>query len=122
MANSTGVNIAMTAKWNGFALCTASLALALMLPVSAAEPEILITIKDHHFVPAEVPAPAGQKIKLIVKNEDATISEFESVEFHREKVVQAGHEITVFVGPLDPGRHEFFDDFHPEARGHLVVK
>ncbi len=112
----------MTCKRNGFVFCIASLALALMLPAGAAEPEILITIKDHHFVPAEVPAPAGQKIKLIVKNEDATISEFESVEFHREKVVQAGHEITVFVGPLDPGSYEFFDDFHPETRGHLVVK
>jgi len=28
----------------------------------------------------------------------------------------------VFVGPLQPGRYEFFDDFHPASRGVLVVR
>lgn len=88
----------------------------------AAEPEIAISIKGRHFVPDVVTAPAGQKLKLVVKNEDATTSEFESIDFHREKVVQPGHEITVYVGPLDAGTYEFFDDFHPESRGRLVVK
>lgn len=102
--------------------CMLALALALAPFAYAADPEIVIAIKDHHFIPNEVLVPAGQKLKLIVKNEDATTSEFESVDFHREKVVQSGREITVFVGPLDPGSYEFFDDFHPETRGHLVVK
>jgi len=88
----------------------------------AAEPEISILIKGRHFVPDLVTAPAGQKLKIIVKNEDTTTSEFESIDFHREKVVQPGHEITVYVGPLDAGSYEFFDDFHPESRGRLVVK
>jgi len=57
-----------------------------------------------------------------VHNDNATPSEFESTQFHREKVVPPGQEITVFVGPLDPGSYEFFDDFHPETRGHLVAK
>jgi len=57
-----------------------------------------------------------------VHNDNTTPSEFESTQFHREKVVPPGQEITVFVGPLDPGSYEFFDDFHPETRGHLVVK
>jgi len=91
-------------------------------PVFAAEPEIAISIRDRHFVPDLITVPAGQKIKIIVKNEDATTSEFESIDFHREKVVQPGHEITVYVGPLDAGSYEFFDDFHPESRGRLVVK
>ena len=73
-------------------------------------------------MPELVTAPAGQKLKLLIKNEDASTSEFESVDFHREKVVPAGHEITVFVGPLDAGSYEFFDDFHPDVRGRLVVK
>jgi len=96
-----------------------------LLPVPhafAAEPEIAISIKGRHFVPDVITAPAGQKLKIVVKNEDATTSEFESVDFHREKVVQPGHEITVYVGPLDAGNYEFFDDFHPESRGRLVVK
>ena len=34
-----------------------------------------------------------------------------------------GDEITVYIGPLRPGRYEFFGDFHPDtARGHIVVK
>lgn len=88
----------------------------------AAEPEFAISIRDHHFVPSELTVPAGQKVKLVVKNEGTTTSEFESVDFHREKVVQSGHEISVYVGPLDPGTYEFFDDFHPDTRGHLIVK
>lgn len=83
---------------------------------------VVIVIKDHHFIPENVEIPAGTKVKLIVRNQDQTTSEFESVEFHREKVVQPGSEITVFVGPLDTGSYEFFDDFHPDTRGHLIVK
>ena len=29
---------------------------------------------------------------------------------------------SVFVGPLEPGRYEFFDDFNRAARGFIVVK
>lgn len=83
---------------------------------------IVIAIKDHRFVPSEVTAPAGQKLKITVRNEDNATSEFESSDFHREKVVLAGGEITVYVGPLDAGSYEFFDDFHPQTRGHLIVK
>jgi plastocyanin len=88
----------------------------------AGDTEIAIQIKDHHFVPNEVSAPMGQRIKFTVRNEDASPSEFESVDFHREKVVMPGKEIVVYVGPLDAGNYEFFDDFHPENRGHLAVK
>ena len=66
--------------------------------------------------------PAGQKIELHVRNTDAAASEFESAELHREKVVPAGQEIVVFIGPLRAGRYEFFDDFHPSSRGHIVAK
>jgi plastocyanin len=124
LAKGEGAGIAMARLKTLLALVTMTLALASAsgLYAHAADPEIVITIKDRHFVPNDVPFPAGQKVKLVVKNEDATTSEFESVDFHREKVVQSGGEITVFIGPLDPGTYEFFDDFHPETRGHLVVK
>ena len=29
------------------------------IPVLAADPQIMISIKDHQFVPSEVPTPAG---------------------------------------------------------------
>jgi plastocyanin len=91
-------------------------------PAWADDPTITITIKDHRFQPSEVAAPAGQKIKIVVRNESTTTSEFESSDFHREKVVLAGGEIALFVGPLSAGSYEFFDDFHPQTRGHLTVK
>ncbi len=97
-------------------------ALAAAAPALAEDAGILITIKDHQFVPSNVEIAAQTKVKLVIRNQDPTTSEFESVDFHREKVVQPGSEITVFVGPLDPGTYEFFDDFHPDTRGHLTVK
>ena len=95
---------------------------AAALPALADEPEVAISIRDHQFVPSEINVTAGQKIKIVVKNEGKMPSEFESVDFHREKVVPSGKEITLFVGPLNPGSYEFFDDFHPDTRGHLVAK
>jgi plastocyanin len=96
--------------------------LAVAAPATADDPSFSIVLKNNQFVPSEVQIPTGAKVKLVVRNENPTTSEFESTQFHREKIVPAGQEITVFVGPLDPGSYEFFDDLHPETRGHLVVK
>jgi hypothetical protein len=100
----------------------AAVAAALAAPALAQEPTITITIKDHQFVPSEVPVPAGVRVELTIRNEQATPAEFESASLHREKVVPPGGSASVFVGPLQPGRYEFFDDFHPASRGVLVVR
>jgi Cupredoxin-like domain len=82
-----------------------------------------LIIKDHKFQPTEIEIPADKKITLIVKNQDLTPEEFESIELRREKVVPGGEQITVYIGPLKPGRYEFFGDFNPAtARGHIVAK
>ncbi len=100
----------------------AFLVLGISGPVLAEEAGTVVALKDHQFVPATVEIPAGSKVKLVIRNQDETTAEFESVDLHREKIVQGGSEITVFVGPLSPGSYEFFDDFHPDTRGHLVAK
>ena len=82
---------------------------------------IAITIKDHKFDPAEVHAPAGKPIALSVKNLDAIAAEFESEALHVEKVVPPGREAVVRVRPLEPGRYNFFDDFHRATQGVLIV-
>src|SRR5215475_4353900 len=85
--------------------------------------EARLVIREHKFEPAELAVPAGQKIKLLVENQDATPEEFESNELNREKVVTGKGTITVFLGPLDAGRYPFFGDFHQEtAQGVLVVR
>ena len=82
-----------------------------------------LILKDHKFQPTEIEIPADKKIMLIVKNQDPTPEEFESIELRREKVVPGGEQITVYIGPLKPGRYEFFGDFNPAtARGHIVAK
>ena len=65
--------------------------------------EYQIAVRDHRFEPAALEIPAGSKIKLIVKNHDTTPEEFESYDFNREKVIDAQGEISLFVGPLEPG-------------------
>jgi hypothetical protein len=105
----------------------ARLPLALILAVgtnaAAQEPGYTLVIKDHKFQPTEIEIPAGQKIALVVRNDDPTPEEFESTELRREKVVPGGEQITVYIGPLRPGKYEFFGDFNPAtARGHIVVK
>jgi hypothetical protein len=91
-------------------------------PAFADEPPVTIAIRDHQFVPSEVQIRANAKVELIIRNEQTTPAEFESTSLHREKVVAPGKAASVFVGPLKPGRYDFFDDFHPATRGVLVVQ
>ena len=81
-----------------------------------------ISVKGHHFQPAEIHAPANRPVIIRVKNLDATAMEFESVSLRVEKVVAPGTQGVVNVRPLAPGQYEFFDDFHQETRGTLVVQ
>jgi plastocyanin len=100
-----------------------ALLLTMGTSVAAQEPAYTLVIKDHQFQPTEIEIPAGQKIALTVKNNDTTPEEFESTELRREKVVAGGEQITVYVGPLKPGKYEFFGDFNPKtARGHIIAK
>jgi hypothetical protein len=86
-------------------------------------PEQHLSLKNHMFVPQELTVPAGQKIRLIVKNEDNTAAEFESFELNREKVVPANGEITVYLDPLDMGTYPFFDDFRRDTTtGKIIAK
>ncbi len=83
---------------------------------------VQLSIKNHRFQPTEIHAAANKPIVLKLKNLDATPMEFESVTLRVEKVVTGNGEGTIRLRPLAPGRYEFFDDFHPESRGALVVR
>lgn len=95
----------------------------LALATAAHAEDYTLTLKDHKFSPAELTIPANEKVKLVIKNQDATPAEFESHKLNREKVIKGGSEASVFVGPLDAGRYEFFDEFHEDtAKGTLIAK
>ncbi len=100
-----------------------SILAALSTPALAETPVFEIVIKDHKFNPATVTIPSGQKVKLVIKNQDSTPEEFESHDFNREKVIAGNSEGVVFVGPLDAGEYKFFGEFNEKtAQGKLVVK
>jgi hypothetical protein len=89
----------------------------------AAVPEYKLVIRNHRFVPAQLEVPAGQKIKLVVINEDATPEEFESHELNREKIVAGKSKSNVYVGPLKVGRYPFFGEFNMDtAQGVLIAR
>lgn len=102
---------------------------ALLLPLAspvvahAQTPEYTIVIKEHRFQPAELTVPAGQRIKLVIDNQDATPEEFESKQLRVEKIVPGGTKGTVTVGPLKPDSYPFFGEFHEDtAQGKLHAR
>jgi plastocyanin len=89
----------------------------------AADESFNITIKNHTFIPNELTIPTGKKVKLMVKNEDATPEEFESYELNREKIINGNSSAVIFVGPLEAGTYQFFGEFNPKtAQGKLIAK
>jgi len=56
------------------------------LPLHAENlPAFNLTIKDGRYLPEQVEIPAGQKIKLVIKNDGPGPEEFESSDLNRRK-------------------------------------
>ena len=88
-----------------------------------AQESYVIVIKDHRMTPEDLQVPAGQKIKLLVDNQDATPEEFESHILNREKIIPGNSKATIFIGPLKPGTYEYFGDFNQAtAQGRIIAK
>lgn len=100
---------------------TAALLFSLWAGSTAAGGPVVIEIKDQAFMPQEFTVPAGVKVQLVVKNDDALPAEFESYDLSREIVVPAHDQVKVYIGPLDPGRYRFFNDFHQASQGWVVA-
>lgn len=74
-----------------------------------------IVAKDGKLTPAQVTAPAGQRIKFEIANQGKTPIEFENLQLRVEKVLGPGAQSFVVLNPLKPGRYQFIDEFHPET-------
>jgi len=102
-----------------------ALAGTLVLPLSATadSQEYAVIIKNHRFEPSEITIPAGQKIKLVVDNQDPTPEEFESHSMNREKVIPGRSKASIWIGPLKPGSYDFVGEYHEDtARGNIIAK
>ena len=100
----------------------ASLAIIQVNSAQAQDASYSITLRDGKFSPALVNVKAGVKFSLNITNATAKSAEFESYELSREKVVEPGKTVTVFLGPLEPGSYPFFDDFNQAAAGKIIAK
>src|SRR5690242_10612299 len=103
---------------------SAAIVLAVLLPAAALAQQgatVTISVKNHTFEPARPAAPANVPLTLRIRNLDATPMEFESVSLRVEKVVVGNGEGVIHVRALAPGEYRFFDDFHQETKGVLVV-
>lgn len=90
---------------------------------AATDDSFAVRVAGGRFEPAELIVPAEAAFKVIVTNAEETPIEFESFELHRERVVQPGDTITVYIPALAPGTYKFFDDFHPDTpEGKIVAK
>ena len=102
-------------------LAAMALVSSLRFTAPAHAEDLVITLKNHQFSPPELTIPAGQKVRIVVRNQDPTPAEFESSDLNREKVVSAHAEISLFIGPLDAGRYGYFDDFHRDTTTGVIV-
>lgn len=103
------------------ALATAILGLGASGLAVAADPEVLLVIRGHRFEPAELKVPANQRIRLIVHNQDNSAEEFESHSLNREKVIPAQAKVTIFIGPLKPGRYAFVGEYNEATAKGVVI-
>ena len=103
------------------ALALATVSLLCTTAALAADGEYALAIQDHRFQPAELVIPAGKKIKLSVENRDATPEEFESHDLNREKIIAGKSTITIYVGPLTPGRYRFYGEYNEKTAQGVIV-
>lgn len=75
--------------------------------LAGTEPEYVIKILHHQFVPAELHIPRETKVRIVIDNQDDTAEEFDSHSLNREKHVPPKSQATIFVGPLSPGRYVY---------------
>lgn len=97
--------------------------LSLVAGQAGAAPQTVfhLSILNQAFEPATLTIPAGQAVKIMVKNQDSLPAEFEGDNFHAEVVIPGKTELPVYVRALKPGTYTFFNDFHPQSKGTLIV-
>jgi plastocyanin len=98
-------------------------AFLILAPAAAQAQELVITIKDHKFTPAEIKVPANKRVQLTVVNDDPTPEEFESKPMKVEKVIPGKTKAVVRIGPLKPGKYPFVGEFHEAtAKGTVIAE
>jgi plastocyanin len=73
---------------------------------------ITLTLKNHRFAPATFTVPAGEKVSVILINQDPATEEFDSHDLRLEEVVTPMGHVRFDIGPLTAGQYSFMGEFH----------
>lgn len=96
--------------------------LALSGAALAELPSFQIVARDGRLIPATLQIPAGQRVKLLFRNEGPGAEEFEIAELRVEKVLAPGAESFAVLPPRKPGdRLRLFGEFHPDTAECLIT-
>ena len=90
--------------------------------VFAEDKEERVITFDGKFSPVDLKIPAGQKVKVIIKNNAQKPIEFESHDLHREKVIAPGAEAVIFIGPVHAGTYTYFDEFSEDVTATITAE
>jgi heme/copper-type cytochrome/quinol oxidase subunit 2 len=115
----------LTSTYKTALIALASLAVLAMFapPSRAGDSSSQLRFAHGTVEPASLTIPANAPAQLQVTNAGDAAVEFESFELHRERVVQPGQTITVYIPALAPGTYPFFDDFsHGATTGEIVSR
>jgi hypothetical protein len=88
-----------------------------------ADGNIVITLQNHLFNPAEIRIPAAKATQLLINNLDATADEFDSPSLKVEKVIAGKSSGLVKLHALNKGSYPFVGEYHSQtAKGTVVVQ
>jgi hypothetical protein len=110
-----------------FLILTSALAISIIGAgqlIAGENSDAVVEIHYHqrHFTPAKLDVAAGKAFTLRVINDSDERIEFESFKLNREKIVDAGHTLTLHFAPLSAGHYDFYDDFHQDVpEGDIVA-
>ena len=87
----------------------------------AETPQVSLVLKNHVFTPNAVTVPAGQRVRIELRNEDSTAEEFDSDDLHVEKDVAPHGKVVFQIGPLKPGTYNFVGELHAGSANGTVT-
>ena len=108
-------------QWVALAIGVATVAAAAQA-TAADMPSVTLTLKNHRFTPDTFTVPAGQKVRIVLINQDPATEEFDSHDLRVEQVVTPTAQIRFEIGPLKAGQYSFMGEFHAEtAQGKVTA-
>mgnify|MGYP001223983956 CR=1 FL=1 len=84
-------------------------------------PSFEVIAKEGRLYPERLEVPAGQRVKLVIKNQGKGPIEFENLDMRVEKVLAPGASSFVVLPKLKPGEYEFIDEFHMDTGKMKVI-